>query len=164
MKAILAILLLCLAFSTHAQLPVDPNTGKVVYSGSVPLPNGVTSTQAFGRAKVWLSDAFTGHATLAEDAASGLLSGGGVERVKDFTYSFRVRLQVEANQVKYKLDDFTYTYLDPMSHTTKGGTAEEQRDSKLFMGKGTRAKMLAELDEKVRAGLGQLSGELAGTL
>jgi len=164
MKLLFTLLfaLFCLA-ATAQGLPSDPTTGKVVYAGVAQIPASVTPAQAFGRAKVWLSDAFTGHAVLTEDAASGLLSGGGVVPVKNFNYSFRVRLQVEPAAVRYRLDNFTWLYTEPGS-PTDNGTVEAQRDSKLGIGKNSRAKMLAELDAQVRVGLAQLEKELAGTL
>lgn len=79
MKSIFILIISLVSFLANAQgLPADPTTGKVVYTGAAQIPAGITPAQAFGRAKVWLSDAFTGHAVLTEDAASGLLSGGGV--------------------------------------------------------------------------------------
>lgn len=165
-----AALNLFLAASSHAQavsgyaaLPVDSASGRVQYVGVVPMPAGVTTTQAFGRAKMWLSAGPNKKAIRAEDAASGLLTGDSQIKIKDFIYPYMVRLQVEPTGVRYKLEQFTFiTAGSPSSLTT--GTVEEQRDSKLAIGRGTRAKMLTELDQKVRASLAQLKAELAGSL
>ena len=170
-KALLALLLpLVFATAAHAQapagyaaLPIDSATQKVTYRGAIALPPGTTQAQAYGRAKLWLADVFASKALIADDAASGLLSGGGIVLVRDFSYLFRVRLQVESNQVRYRLDDFTWQTNGGRS-TSDRGTAEEQRDSKMGIGKGLRAKMLAEMDAKVREGLAKLKSELGGNL
>ena len=166
MKPLLTLFFALLALVAQAQapaLPTDSLTGKIIYRGIVSLPAGVTQAQAFGRAKIWLADAFANKTILAEDASSGLLSGWGTVLVKDFTYLFRVRLQIESSAVRYRVDNFSFSYLDQFRSTVTG-TPEEQRDSKLGIGKGTRTKMLAEMDKKVKAGIAQLSTELAGVL
>lgn len=157
------LLLVLLTFALHAQgLPADSLTGKIVYRGAVPLPTGVTPVQAFGRAKVWLADAFTNKTILAEDAASGLLSGGGRIPVEGYIYTFRIRLQVGPAQAKYSIDNFAWEAL--RSGVIAHGTPEEQRDSKLAIGRAARARILATLDSKVRAGLAQLNQDLSGSL
>lgn len=161
MKILLsAVLGLLLSFAGHAQtLPTD-STGRVEYRGAIKLPAGVTTTQAFGRAKLWQADKFASKVLLAEDAPSGLLSGMGQVPLRDFLYTFHIRMQVESGQVRYRLYDFTWHTSNP----NQDGTVEQQRDSKLAVGRGIRAKLLAELDQKVRAGLAGLSTDLTGAL
>lgn len=157
-------LLWLLAYATtYAQLPADPTTGKIVYTGALPLPANVTAAQAFGRSKIWLSRAFLDHDVPVEDAASGLLSSAGVTKVNNLSFPFRIRLQVEGAQVKYRLDDFQCDWLNLIDGTSTHGTAEAVRDSKMI-GKGGRAKALAKMDSQIREGLAQLGSELAGSL
>lgn len=164
MKHFFIVALLCMfSLASCAQgLPADSVTGKIMYRGAQALPANTPAAQAFGRAKIWLADYFGGNSILTDDAASGLLSGVGKVLVNDYTYTFRVRLQVEAKQVRYRVDDFAWQAI--RSGVLAHGTPEEQRDSKLGIGKGARAKILAELDTKVRAGLDRLGQELTGSL
>ena len=159
-----AILLTASAFRASAQvLPTDSVTGKIVYRGVIPVPADVTQAQAFGRAKIWLADAFTNKTILAEDAASGLLSGGGSVVVNQFLYTFRVRIQIKSGELNYRIDNFSWTTNEGRGVVDRG-TPEEQRDSKLAIGRNSRAKILSSLDVKVRTGLTQLSQDLSNAL
>lgn len=168
MKSLLSLLLCLFSLIANAQtkpgLPADSATGKVVYEGVIKVPAGVTYSQAFERSQVWLSNAFGNKDRPAVHPASAIISAGGLVKVNDFTYTFRVRLHVNSDQVQYRLDDFSWKTYAVNGAEEMSGTIEQQRDSSLAIGKKARAKILAELDQKVRAGLTKLGTELTGGL
>jgi hypothetical protein len=158
MKLFFTLFFGLLTLVTSAQgLPADPASGKVVYTGDILHTGSVNQQLAFGRAKMWLN-AVTTKGSMVEDAASGMLSGTGLVKVKQFDYTFRIRLQVIAGDIHYRLEDFAW------HEGVDQGTPEAQRDSKLAMGKASRARILTELDSKVRASLAQLQSELGAAL
>ncbi len=123
MKTIIIILsALLFSLNVNAQLPIDEETGKVVFTDVVQL-EGMTKKQIYDKAKLWIvstlksgdnmvelggtnSDQIIGTGNLALEN----IVMGGYFKVVDPSLNFKFIIFIKDGRLKYKVSNFTFNY------------------------------------------------------
>lgn len=125
MKRILLLLLVCLPFLGVAQkgapvLPIDKETGRIIYTEVVPVDSATTQQELFSRGREWFAKAYknSNKVIQLEDKENGKLLGKALMQVYDKTLgishesgymNYTIALYMKNGRYKYEITNFHHT-------------------------------------------------------